>query len=81
MGAGHSHGGSSQLVVPSQLTRWLTAVAAVIGLVAVIGMVVLWPSGDLQSSITNVSSTFVDGRIVAAEEVPCPGQQAEGAAA
>jgi len=79
VGAGHSHGGSSQLVVPSQLTRWLTAVAAVIGLVAVIGMVVLWPSGDLQSSITNVSSTFVDGRIVAAEEVPCPGQQAEGA--
>ncbi len=79
MGAGHSHGDGSPLTVPPLVSRWLAVVAGVLGLAAIVGMVVLWPSNDIETSIANVRSTFVDGRIEVVNEVPCPGQQVEGA--
>jgi uncharacterized membrane protein len=71
MGSGHGH--SSSLRVPTTTSRRLAVVSAVVGLLTLVGLVVLWPSGDITSSLNNFTTTFFDARVDRVEVVPCPG--------
>jgi uncharacterized membrane protein len=76
MGSGHAHSGS--LRVPAPTARRLTAVAVVVGLATVIGLVVLWPSRDVATGFDNLTTTFFDARVTRVEVVPCPGLPSTG---
>ncbi len=71
MGSGHGH--SSALRVPKTTSRRLAIVSAVFGFLTVVGLVALWPSGDVASSLDNFTTTFYDAEVVRVEVVPCPG--------
>lgn len=82
MGSGHSHvsgeGSLPRVEVPTGLARWLLGIAGVVLVATVVGLVALWPSGDVTSSLANAGTTYVNARIVRVAEVPCPGLPAEG---
>ena len=71
MGSGHGH--SSTLRVPTTTSRRLAVVSAVLAFATLIGLVALWPSGDVTSSLDNFTTTFYDARVDRVEVVPCPG--------
>lgn len=71
MGSGHVH--ADALKVPEQTRRVLVAVAVVIGVVTVVGLALLWPSGDVADSYRGFTGTFVDGRVERIDVGPCPG--------
>ena len=71
MGSGHGH--SSALRVPATTSRRLAIVAAVFALATLVGLVALWPSGNITSSLENFTTTFFNARVDRVEVVPCPG--------
>lgn len=72
VGPGHRHGEDDidDATTPAVIRRWLTGVTAAIALLAVVGLVVWWPSGDalLQDEALGfsdrASGTVTDARIV-----------------
>ncbi len=90
MGSGHGHahlhgdpdgGGAGGGRVrfferPTGLSRWFTGIAGVVLLATIVGLVALWPSGNVTSGLEGITTTFYDARIVRVAEVPCPGQPA-----
>jgi len=61
------------LRVPTTTSRRLAVVSAVLAFATLIGLVALWPSGDVTSSLDNFTTTFYDARVDRVEVVPCPG--------
>ena len=82
MGSGHVHahdeGPRTRFEVPAGLSRWLVGIAGVVLVATVVGLVALWPSGNVTSGLEGVTTTFYNARIVSVTEVPCPGLPAEG---
>jgi uncharacterized membrane protein len=71
MGSGHVH--ADVLKVPERIRTLLIAVAVVVGVITVVGLVLLWPSRDVVASFDGFTATFVDARVERVEVVPCPG--------
>lgn len=59
--------------MPTTTSRRLAVVSAVLAFATLIGLVALWPSGDVTSSLDNFTTTFYDARVDRVEVVPCPG--------
>lgn len=81
MGAGHAHT-DADLHLPDHAVRWLTGIVVALGVLTLVGVALLWPSGDgvrgvrdalTQSVDAPLTSEQVDGRLRALEAVPCPG--------
>lgn len=62
MGSGHSHGHESTFEAPRGAVRIVVLVLAPLLLLTVIGLIVLWPSGEDQPVIE--VGTFLDGRVI-----------------
>lgn len=86
MGAGHGHshgaGDDDLLHIPESTNRGLIVIVVVLGFATLVGMAVLWPSGDgveraranLQGSFDGpLTATIYDARVVGVEEIECPG--------
>lgn len=59
--------------MPTTTSRRLAVVSATLAFATLIGLVALWPSGDVTSSLDNFTTTFYDARVDRVEVVPCPG--------
>ena len=81
---GHRHGTDDDdlLHIPEQTNRWLTAIVVAVGVLTLVGLVALWPSGqgadDVRDALSGsfdapLTAEQLDGRLVAIEELTCPG--------
>ena len=78
---GHSHGGTggagTDTAFEPRLRRNLSIVAVVLGLLTLIGLVVLWPSGGEQDDLGSlgVADEYFDATVTKVENFACPGEE------
>ncbi len=71
MGAGHGHGEHPSLgPAPTQLRIWVALMVAPLVLATVVGLVLLWPDGDVE--VTGPGVDVQRGTARVTELVPCP---------
>lgn len=70
------HGAHEHPVVPSP--RWLTALAVALAVATVLGLAVLWPSGETDQELVGFTGTFVDATVTGIDVVDCPGETLPG---
>lgn len=72
MGAGHGHGSFDAGHLPVRVQRMLAAAVAVVIAAALIGMVVLWPSGDNEvPAVLGGQADLVNGTVTDGDAGPC----------
>jgi uncharacterized membrane protein len=79
MGAGHSHdhGADAGAAFDDRLRRRLTAIAVAIGAVTLLGLALLWPTGerDLDLASLGVADAYFDATVTRVENFTCPGEE------
>jgi uncharacterized membrane protein len=79
MGAGHSHqhGADAEDAFDGRLRRQLTAIAAAIAAVTLLGVAFFWPSGqqDLDLASLGVADAYFDATVTRVENFTCPGEE------
>lgn len=67
---GHTH---TEFEVSTGTRRALAVAAAALALLTAVGLVVLWPSGDVKDDVDELGFTrdLFDARVVSAQEAPC----------
>lgn len=82
MGAHHgTHGALDEAFDPG-LRRWLRAVAVVLGVCTLVGLVLLWPAGRdaVDAGELGVSDTSYPATVVRVDQFECPGDEQDEAA-
>jgi uncharacterized membrane protein len=74
---GHSHGGGLLDAVDGRLRRRLDVVAAVVGVLTVLGVVLLWPGdrGERDLGALGVADAYFDATVTRVEDFDCPGSE------
>jgi uncharacterized membrane protein len=68
-----AHGGEHELAIPKRVRRWLAAIAGVLAVATVVGIVTLRSDDVRGGERLNLVSRVYDAEVVATDEGPCKG--------